>query len=129
MKRKTLDRHATTADLRSVPSELILGDLWDAEAVAGLIRSKSDCGYGPSFLFLGRKETSLLRAHLAEAFGEESVSTLHDTYYQGLEVVSIDCDSFLATAGCKAHRTWQNPIARRPAWRDEATEALWQFRI
>jgi hypothetical protein len=26
-------------------------------------------------------------------------------------------------------RTLQDPIARRPAWRDRETEAMWQLRI
>lgn len=123
------ERYTPTADMHSVPSELTLGDYWDAEAVTDLIRSKSDLGRGPTFLFLGRKETSLLREHLAEVFGDDAVSTLRGTYYKGLEVVTIDCESFLATAGYKTHRTLQDPIARRPAWRDKETLALWQFRI
>ena len=113
----------------SVPSELSFEGNWDGEAVSELIRSKCAHGETPAFLFLGRKETELLREHLAEIFGEESVATLNGTYYKGLDVVTIDCESFLATGGRKAIRTLQDPLARRPAWRDRDTEALWQFRI
>jgi hypothetical protein len=104
-------------------------DAWDGEAVSDLIRSKCDHGETPAFLFLGRKEALLLKEHLAETWGEESVVTLHGTYYMGLEVVTIDCESFITTGGRKAIRTLQDPMSRRPAWRDREVEALWQFRI
>jgi hypothetical protein len=97
--------------------------------VSSLIRSKCDHGKTPAFLFLGRKEAAWLKQHLADAFGEESVVTLNGTYYMGLEVVTIDCESFLATGGRKAVRTLQDPISRRPAWRDADTASLWQFRV
>jgi hypothetical protein len=106
-----------------------MGDTWDSTAVSALIRSKSDHGETPAFLFLGKKEALLLQRHLGEAFGPESVTTLHDTYYMGLVVIVIDCDSFVFTGGRKTSRTLQDPISRRPQWRDRDTEALWQFRI
>jgi hypothetical protein len=116
-------------DLISVPSELSFEDNWDGDAVSELIRSKCENGETPAFLFLGRKEANLLREHLAEIFGEESVVTLNGSYYKGLDLVMIDCESFLSTGGRKAIRTLQDPMSRRPAWRDRETEALWQFRI
>lgn len=121
--------HTPYPDISTVPSELSFMDTWNSQAVSDLIRSKSDHGQTPAFLFLGRKEADLLKQHLAEAFGEESVVTLHGTYYMGLDVVTIDCESFLNTGGRKAIRTLQDPMSRRPAWRDRETEALWQFRI
>jgi hypothetical protein len=121
--------HAPYPDLSTVPSELSFTDAWDGEAVSELIRSKCDHGETPAFLFLGRKEALLLKEHLAETWGEESVVTLHGTYYMGLDVVTIDCESFLTTGGRKAIRTLQDPMSRRPAWRDREVEALWQFRI
>ena len=123
------DHHPPYADHFSVPSELSFEDSWDGEAVSDLIRSKCIHGETPAFLFLGRKEAGLLKEHLAEIFGEDSVVTLNGTYYKGLDVVTIDCESFLATGGRKAIRTLQDPMSRRPAWRDRETEALWQFRI
>ena len=116
-------------DLSSVPSELTFEESWDGEAVSELIRSKCSNGETPAFLFLGRKEAGLLQEHLAEAFGEDAVTTLAGTYYKGLDVVTIDCETFLATAGRKTARILQDPIARRPAWRDSQTDALWHFRI
>lgn len=116
-------------DVLSVPSELSFEDTWDGEAMSELIRSKCEYGETPAFLFLGMKEALLLKEHLAESFGEEAVSTLKGTYYMGLDVITIDCESFIATGGRKAVRTLQDPISRRPAWRDRDTEALWQFRI
>lgn len=116
-------------DVATVSPELTMSDTWDAGAVSNLVRSKSDHGETPAFLFLGRKEAGLLKEHLAEVFGSESVTTLNDTYYMGLDVVVIDCESFVYAGGRKAIRTLQDPIARRPAWRDRETEGLWQFRL
>lgn len=116
-------------DISMVPSELSFEDVWDGAAVSELIRSKCAHGETPAFLFLGRKEALLLKQHLAEAWGEESVVTLQGTYYMGLDIVTIDCESFLTTGGRKAIRTLQDPMSRRPAWRDREVEALWQFRI
>jgi hypothetical protein len=123
------EHHATYPDTSTVPSELSFTDAWDGEAVSDIIRAKCDHGETPAFLFLGRKEADLLKAHLAEAFGEDSVTTLHGTYYMGLDVIPIDCGSFLSTGGRKVVRTLQDPMARRPAWRDKEVDALWQFRI
>ena len=116
-------------DVATVPSELVFEDKWDGEAVAELIRSKCDHVESPAFLFLGRKEAALLTEHLAKVFGEDAVVTLHDTYYMGLDVVTVDCESFLSTGGRKVVRTLQDPISRRPAWRDRDANASWRFRI
>ncbi|MFK7850256.1 MAG: hypothetical protein AB8D78_04685 [Akkermansiaceae bacterium] len=116
-------------DVTTVRSELKMNDAWDAEGVSKLIRSKSLNGETPAFLFLGRKEAALLTDHLKAAFGPDSVTSLHDLYYMGLDAVMIDCDSFVYAGGRKTIRTLQDPIARRPAWRDRETEGLWQFRI
>ncbi|MGE9270522.1 MAG: hypothetical protein ACQKBU_06940 [Verrucomicrobiales bacterium] len=115
-------------DELSVESELTLEDTWDTAAISALVRSKCSMGETPAFLFLGKKEAELLREHLASAFGAENVPTLWDTYYMGLEVIEIQCDSFVRTGGRKTTRTLQDPIARRPAWRDSVTDAMWQFR-
>lgn len=125
----TKEYHSPYPDTSSVPSELSFGNAWDGEAVSDLIRSKCDHGETPAFLFLGRKEALLLKEHLVGTWGEESVVTLYGTYYMGLVVVTIDCESFLATGGRKAIRTLQDPMSRRPAWRDREVGALWQFRI
>lgn len=104
-------------------------DTWDTRAVSDLIRSKCRFGETPAFLFVGKKEAALLREHLAAAFGAEAVATLHQTYYMGLEVVEIGVDSFVFTAGRKVSRTLQDPISRRPAWRDAETDSMWHLRI
>ncbi|MGJ8633500.1 MAG: hypothetical protein ACSHX7_06230 [Luteolibacter sp.] len=116
-------------DVAMVTPELTMSETWDAEGIAGLIRERSDNGESPAFLFLGKLEASLLQSYLAEVFGAESVTTLHDTYYMGLDVVVIDCESFVLTGGRKKVRTLQDPISRRAAWRDRETEGLWQFRL
>ena len=116
-------------DSATLAAELELDGVWNTAAVSDLIRSKCEHGETPAFLFLGRQEAALLRGHLAQAFGAEAVSTLRDTYYMGLEVVEIEVESFVFTGGRKTVRTLQDPIARRPAWRDRDSEAMWQFRI
>jgi len=116
-------------DRVSVPSELSFERIWDGDAVSNLIRSKCDHGETPAFLFLGRKEAALLQKHLAQSFGDASVVTLNGTYHLGLKVVTIDCESFLATGGRKTLRTLQDPMSRRPAWRDDITDSLWPFRL
>jgi hypothetical protein len=113
-------------DDTSIPSELFFTDKWDGEAVSELIRTKCDHGETPAFLFLGRHEAGLLKEHLAEIFGDASVIT---PYYKGMNVVTIDCDSFLATSGSKAIRTLTDLTVPRPSWRDCQDEGLWQFRI
>lgn len=116
-------------DTESVASELTFEDSWDPTAVSGLIRSKCSFGETPAFLFLGRKETEMLRAHLAAAFGTDSVATLHDSYYMGLKVMEISSDSFVHVAGRKTVRVLQDPISRRPEWRDRVTDTLWNLRL
>jgi len=119
----------TLPDITSVMSELGMYGNWDTQAVSSLIRSKSNGSETPAFLFLGRKEAALLQKHLGSAFGPDAVVTLRDTYYMGLEVIEIACDSFVATGGRKTTRTLQDPISRRPEWRDRDTDTLWQLRI
>ncbi|BCU77401.1 hypothetical protein [Luteolibacter sp. LG18] len=116
-------------DTRSLEPELSFEGGWDSRAVSDLIRSKSTQDRTPACLFLGRKEAALLRGHLAQAFGANAVATLRSTYYMGLEVVEIDCDSFVYVGGRKTVRTLQDPIARRPAWRDQDDASLWRLRL
>ncbi len=116
-------------DARPIESELELGGVWDPTAVADLIRSKSTANETPCFLFLGKKEAGLLRQHLGAIFGDENVPCLKDTYYMGLEVIEIACESFLLTSGRKTSRTLQDPISRRPAWRDASSDAVWHLRL
>ncbi|MEP2774630.1 MAG: hypothetical protein ABJQ29_06545 [Luteolibacter sp.] len=100
-------------DLFSRATEHTFGDTWDTVAVARLIRENSTSGKSPAFLYLGRKESELLRGHLAAAFGEESVTTLHDTYYMGIKVVMVDAEQYICTGGSKAALTLQAPGYRR----------------
>jgi len=113
-------------DRLSVSSEISLAE-WDARAVAALIRSKCVDGKSPTFLFLGRREAAMLKENLAEVFGEESVVTLNGTYYMGLNVKTIRCESFFAIGGSKTNRPQDAPC--RMEWRDSETESLWQCRI
>ncbi|MFD2255998.1 hypothetical protein ACFSSA_04860 [Luteolibacter algae] len=103
----------TYPDLYSRPSEHKFGNTWDTVAVARIIREKSTEGKSPAFLYLGREEAELLRTHLGQAFGEEAVSTLHETYYMGLKVVTVDAERYICTGGSKETRTIQAPNYRR----------------
>lgn len=99
-------------DLSSNPTALTFGKNWDTLAVARLIHGNSPSGTSPAFLFLGRKEASLLHDHLAQAFGEESVTTLHDTYYMGLKIIMVDAEQYIRTGGSKPALTLQSPRLR-----------------
>ena len=96
-------------DLFSSPTAHTFGANWDTLAVARIVRDKSSSGKTPAFLFLGRTEIELLRAHLANAFGEDSVTTLNETYYMGLKVVPVDSEAYICTGGSKAQTTVQAP--------------------
>jgi len=110
-------------------SELNLEESWDSMAIFSLIRSKCTLDQMPAFLFLGRWEANLLQHYLADSFGDDNVPNVHECYYMGLKVVELDMDSFVHVGGRKTIRTLQDPIARRPAWRNNDTDALWQLRI
>ncbi len=112
-----------------MPSELSFEDVWDGEAMSELVRSKSEHGEIPTFLFLGRKEVQLLKEYLAEVFGEESVINLHGTYYMGLDIVTVDCETFLSIGGRKVSQASKDLEAPRPAWRDLDSEGKWKFRV
>jgi hypothetical protein len=88
---------------------------WDTAAVARLVGENSGNGKSPAFLFLGREETELLRRHLGNAFGVESVTTLHQTYYMGLQVVTVDAEHYVATGGSKQVRVTHARDLRRVA--------------
>lgn len=109
----TLSRKQAFPDLFSRPTAHKFRGTWDSLAVARLITMNSNAGRSPAFLYLGRTETELLRTHLGEAYGEEVVSTLHETYYMGLKVVSVDAEHYICTGGSKATRTIQAPSFRR----------------
>lgn len=110
-------------------SELTFEGAWDSIAISSLIRSKCSLDEMPAFLFLGRMEANLLQHYLADSFGDDNVPNVHECYYMGLKVVELEMDSFLHVGGRKVIRLLQDPIARRPAWRDNDTDALWQLRI
>jgi len=100
----------------SASSELFMEAGWDARAVSELIRAKSIGGRTPAFLYLGRRQAAMLKEHLAEVFGAESVVTLNGSYYMGLNVKTIQCERFFGVGGRKTRRP---PCAARlPARRD-----------
>jgi hypothetical protein len=115
-------------DTSTVPSELSFTDVWDGSAISEHIRSKSEGDETPAFLFLGRKEAVLLKKYLAEVFGEDSVTNLNGTYYLGLDVVTVNCETFLATGGRKSNNSFQDMGSRRSTWHSLDAEGYLQFR-
>jgi len=101
MKHPAADIPPHIPDSVSLASEAVLAATWDSGVLAEILRRKSQSGESPAFLLLGRREASLLRSHLAAAFGEEAVITLKGTYYMGLEIVEIDFPEFFHTGGLK----------------------------
>jgi hypothetical protein len=80
-----------------------------------MVNENSASGRSPAYLFLGRVETELLRRHLGRAFGVEAVSTLHQTYYMGLQVVTVDANCHVSTGGSKVVRTVKGTGLRKAA--------------
>ena len=110
-----------------ISSELELDSSWDSSQIRNLIQRKTQVGRQPAFLFLGRKEAALLRHHLGTAFGPEAVQSLKNVYYMGLEVIELNTDQFLRTAGMKRIQDFHERVGRQPKWKDISGGSLWQF--
>jgi hypothetical protein len=104
-------------------------DRWNTESLRALIIRKSAQGRKPAFLFVGQQEADLLRHHLGTAFGPESVHTLKNLYYMGLQVIELEAESFLRTAGMKRVRGLEEALNRTPTEKDLAASSFWQFAI
>lgn len=111
---------------KRIQPELTLTDRWDAESVSKLIAERTRKGRRPSFLFLGKHEADLLRDYLGNGFGPESVRSLRNTYYLGLEVLELDFNRFFVLAGNKQARTTARPEKGHPAWMDDSS-SRWRF--
>jgi len=85
----------------NLPRDLELKDQWNTSALRALVDARCHEGRKPSRLFLGRHECALLKGHLGEAFGDDSVSTFNDLYYMGMLVVELNTDSCVRVAGEK----------------------------
>lgn len=85
-------------------SETKLTGHWESNEIRRIVDRKTAAGYKPSFLLLGRYEANLLRDHLGSAFGPESVRTLKNLYYMGMEVVEMETESCLRTSMGKPKR-------------------------
>ncbi|MEM9079783.1 MAG: hypothetical protein AAGC74_03720 [Verrucomicrobiota bacterium] len=112
-----------------VPSERQFFHHWDSASLRQLIDEKTAADRKPAFLFLGHHETFLLRRHLGAAFGPEAVRTLKNLYYMGLEVIEVDTDYFLRTAGMKRIKSFKSKAGRKPKWKDINESAFWQFQL
>lgn len=110
-------------------SEANLFDRWNTETIRALINRKTAQGKVPSFLFLGQKESQLLRHHLGTAFGPESVRSLKNLYYMGLEVIEVDTPSYLRTAGMKRVRGLEEALNRMPNHNDLEASSFWRFAL
>lgn len=110
-------------------SELELDNRWDTDALRRLINRKTAEGRRPAFLFLGAREADLLRQHLGAAFGPESVRTLKNLYYMGLEVIELEIDSYLRTAGIKRVEGLKEALNRNPGWEDLEASRFWRHAV
>lgn len=114
---------------QGVPSELTLHSRWDTAGIRDLITKKTRAGRRPAFLFLGQHEAELLRSHLGAAFGPDSVRSLKNIYYMGLEVIELNTPSFFRTAGMKRVQGFRERVGRQPRWKDITGGSLWQFEV
>ena len=117
------------ADEDKATSELKFETSWDAVALRDLIKKKSAAQRTPAFLFLGKHEAMLLRVHLNADFGPSAVRSLKNLYYMGLEVIELNTDSFLRTAGGKRVKAFQDSLGRRPKWKELQYSSSWQFSV
>jgi hypothetical protein len=110
-------------------SELRMFARWNSEAVRALINRKTAQGRKPAYLFVGQEEAELLRHHLGTAFGPEAVRCLKNLYYVGLEVIEVEKESFLRTAGIKRVSSLEEALNRTPTARDLEASSFWKFAI
>lgn len=112
----------------SVPLDIDFGNEWDTVALRELINERIAADRSPSWLFLGKHEALLLRAHLVGAFGFEQVQTLHRLYYMGLEVIELEAPRFCRVAGRKFIGKLKKADADLRKWRENDFSA-WSFRF
>lgn len=91
------------------PSEATLGAERNSQTIIRLIRSNSARGYMPSMLVPGKRESAMLRDHLAQAFGEEEVSRFNELHHAGLKV-----------AGERMPPEFERASRHIRAWKDES---------
>ena len=108
-------------------SELHFTNHWDTSAVRSLIDRKTRAGRKPAFLFLGRHEAELLRERIGANFGPDSVRSLRNHYYHGLEVIELDTPAFLRTAGMKRIQSFRTAHGRNPRRADLDDDKFWRF--
>jgi hypothetical protein len=129
MNHPTAHSRAPVPDSVTLASEAVLAETWDSSVLAEIIRQKSHPGEAPSFLLLGRKEATLLRSHLAAAFGEDAVTTLKGTYYMGLEIVEIDFPEFFHTGGRKPAPRSSGLSRSGNSRLDQDSGSIWRLRL
>ena len=113
---------------KNVPMDIDFGYEWDSEALRELIDERIAEGRSPSWLFLGRHESLLLRAHLAGAFGFEEVQSLHRVYYMGLEIIELEAPRFCRLAGRKFMSKLETANADLRKWKEDDF-SRWQFQF
>ncbi len=111
-----------------VPLDIDFGDTWDSAALRALIDERIAAERSPSWIFLGKHESLLLRAHLASAFGHEEVQSLHRVYYLGLEVIELEAPRFCRLAGRKFMSKLESHNADLRKWKEDDF-SNWQFRF
>ena len=103
----------------NIPRDLELKDKWNTSALRALVDARCHEGRKPSHLFLGRTECALLKEHLGEAFGADSVSTFNDLYYMGMAVVELNTESCVRVAGEKFMDKLEKSGFKLEDWQDD----------
>ncbi len=109
------------------PSEATLGEVWSSETIVRLIRRNSARGYMPSMLMLGKRESAMLRDHLAQAFNQEEMAQLAELHYAGLKVVETQIESLVKVAGERMLPEFERAARHVPVWKDESDASRWRF--
>ena len=109
------------------PTEITLDECWDSAAIAGLVRRNTFRGHMPAFLMLGKRETTMLRNHLAKAFGGDEIAKLTELHYAGLKVVETRLDSLVKVAGEKMSPDLERAARRQPSIQALADACRWRF--
>lgn len=113
----------------AVSPELRMSDHWNSDAIRTLINRKTADGRKPAFLFLGQHEAHLLRDHLGHAFGSDSVKSLNNVYYMGLQVREVDAPAYIRAAGTKRVEGLMEALNRFPTHHDLEASNFWHYAV
>jgi hypothetical protein len=109
------------------PTEITLDECWDSAVITGLVRRNTFRGHMPAFLMLGKREATMLRNHLANAFGDEEIAKLNELHYAGLKVIETRLESLVKVAGEKMSPDLERAARHQPSIRQLTEACRWRF--